>query len=186
MMRTPKKPLLALALLAATPFAAGASELSYNYLELGYTRVTGSPKIDGATINGSAAIGDSFHLFGGYSDLDVSGFSQNFDVWNIGVGYHHALSDRSHLVANVGYQEARLSGFGSADGWFTEVGVRGALSPNFEGHALIGYEDSDVGSGEVFGRIGGQYKFNANWGLSADVKFIDSDTVVFFGPRVTF
>ena len=64
MMRAPK-PLLALALLAATPFVAGAGELDYDYLELGYTRVTGSPKIDGATVNGSAALGDSLQVLGG-------------------------------------------------------------------------------------------------------------------------
>jgi len=185
MKRSPKA-LVALALLAAAPFAASASELSYSYLEAGYTRITGSPRIDGATINGSAALGGNFHLFGGYSNLDVDGFSRNFDLWNLGLGYNIGISDRTDLVARIGYQEARLSGFGSADGWLGEVGVRSALTSNVEAFAFVGYDDVSGGSGEVFGRLGGQYKFNSNWGLSADVKFVDSDTVFFIGPRITF
>ena len=30
------------------------------------------------------------------------------------------------------------------DGYSVEAGVRGALTPNFEGYALAGYEDGDT------------------------------------------
>jgi len=177
---------VALALLAALPMAASASDLSYRYLEAGYTRASGSPRIDGPTINGSAALGGNVHLFGGYSNLQVDAFDRSFDLWNLGVGYNLGLSDRTDLVARVGYQELRLSNFVAVDGWFGEVGVRSALSPNVEGQVAVGYDSESGGSGEAYARLGGQYRFNQTWGLNADVKFIDSETLFFIGPRITF
>lgn len=185
MTRTPKT-LAALALLAAAPLAANASDLSYNYLEAGYSRVTGSPRIDGATINGSFAASDNIHLFGGYSSLEVDVIDRSVDLWNLGVGYNLGLSERTDLVARVGYQEARLGSFGSVDGWFGEVGARSALGSSFEGLVAIGYDDVSGGSGEVYGRLGGQYRFNPTWGFNADVKFVDGDATYFIGPRITF
>ena len=44
-----KRSLIALVLLAVLPVAASASDLSYNYVEGGYTRINGiEPKVDGA------------------------------------------------------------------------------------------------------------------------------------------
>ena len=72
------------------------------------------------------------------------------------------------------------------DGWSAEVGVRGALHPNFEGYVMAGYEDGDNYDGEFYGRLGAQAKFNQNWGVSGDVKFVDGDTQWFVGPRFSW
>jgi Ax21 family sulfation-dependent quorum factor len=181
-----KRTLLALALIA-TPFAAvNASELSYNYVEAGYTRITGAgTKIDGWGTKGSVALGTNFHLFGGYSNYDVRGLSSDLDSWNLGVGYNHSLNRSADLIARVGYERNEIASI-KDDVWFTEVGVRGAMSPNFEGYVLAGYERSDNFDNEFYGRVGAQYKFNQTWGINADVKFVDGDTQYLIGPRLSF
>lgn len=181
-----KRTLLALALIA-TPFAAvNASELSYNYVEAGYTRITGAgTKIDGWGTHGSVALGSSFHLYGGYNNYDVRGVSGSMDNWKVGVGYNHSLNNAADLIARVGFEKFELGNV-DAEAWHTEVGVRGAMSPNFEGYVLAGYEKEKNVSGDFYGRVGAQYKFNQTWGINADVKFIDGDTQYFIGPRLSF
>jgi Ax21 family sulfation-dependent quorum factor len=182
-----KRTLLALALTAALPFAAQASDLSYTYIEGGYVGFNSDPfDADGAGFNASAALGDKFHIFGGYAKSEFDRTNIDIDSWNVGFGYNHELSRNADLLARAGYEEADVDGFGKADAWFTEVGVRGALSPSFEGWVLAGYEDGDGFDGEFYGKVGGLVKFNPTWGLSAEVKFIDGDQQYFVGPRISF
>jgi len=188
-----KRSILALALLATLPFAAQASDLSYSYVEAGYTRITGvGDKTDGYGLNGSLALGSSFHLFGGFNAFDISGTPVDVDTWNFGVGYNHSLSDSTDLIARLGYAEFDISGFSAiqnafdTDSFFTEVGVRSQLAPSFEGYVFAGYERPDVGGGDTYGRLGGQYSFNSSWGLIADVKFGGGAEQYFIGPRFTF
>jgi hypothetical protein len=60
------------------------------------------------------------------------------------------------------------------------------MLPNLEGFATAGYEDFEQSDGEFYGKLGAQVKFNPNWGLAGDVKFVDGDTQWFVGPRVTW
>lgn len=186
-----KRSLIALGLLATLPFAASASDLSYNYVEGGYTRINGlGTKIDGPAINGSVALGSRFHVFGGYEALDIDAAGSDLDSWNLGFGYNHGLSQSTDLVARLGYRDFDFSGpFGlslGGESYFTEVGVRSQLAPSFEGYVYAGYERPEGGGGDYYGRVGGQYSFNPNWGLVADVKFGDGAEQYFFGPRFTF
>lgn len=202
-----KRSLIALGLLAALPFAASASDLSYNYVEGGYTRINGlGTKVDGAAINGSVALGSRFHLFGGYETLEVPGqtvsivdgttintFDADVDSWNLGFGYNHALSQRTDLVARLGYRDTDADsplGGGSYGfkSYFTEVGARSQLMPNLEGYLYAGYEKTEgTGqSGDYYGRLGAQYNFNKSWGLVADARFGSGAEQYFFGPRFSF
>ena len=68
--------LVAALMLAATPFAtAVAGDMSYTYVEAGWTEVKidddwlDDPKGDGAYIRGSYAIADQVYLFGGYAEV---------------------------------------------------------------------------------------------------------------------
>lgn len=190
-----KKPLLALALLAALPLAATAAEgVSYTYVEGGYTRTdTDFEDADGIGVNGSVAIAPNFHLFGGYSAQETDDFNAggvefeglDLDQWRVGVGYNHEISPRADLVTRVAYEKFDVESIES-DGISVEAGVRGALAPNFEGYALAGYEDGDGFDGDFYGRLGALVKFNPTWSLSGDVKFADGDTQLFVGPRITF
>jgi len=199
-----KYSLIALALVTPAllaPVAASAQELSYDYVELGYNRYDGDAEADGLGVNGSFGLGEDFHLFGGYTDFDLDNdildetdlldddfaeFDGDAQRWHLGVGYNRSVSDSMDLIARVAYQKTHVSGFGSDDGGFAEVGVRALMGPRFEGWAMAGYEDLENQSGEVYGRLGGQFRFNPSWGIVADAKFIDSDQVYFIGPRLSF
>lgn len=184
-----KRTLLALALTAALPFAAQASDLSYTYIEGGYVGLNTDPvDTDGVGFNASAALGDKFHIFGGYTRSEFDNTNVDLDTWNIGLGYNHELSRNADLIARVGYEEFNidLPGLPAFDSWFTEVGVRAALGTKFEGWALAGYQDGDNLGGEYYAKLGGLVKFNRAWGLSGEVKFINGDQQYFIGPRVSF
>ncbi|HZX79116.1 diffusible signal factor-reguated Ax21 faimly protein [Lysobacter sp.] len=202
-----KRSLLALTLLAAAPFAASAADgVSYNYVEAGYAAdsVSDGPDADGWAINGSAAIAPNFHIFGGYigqetDDFDILPGARingiDVDRWNVGIGYNHEINPQVDLLTRVAYQKAETDGinFGGdhyagsdADGWSVEAGVRAALTPNFEGYALAGYEDYERIDGEFYGRLGAQVKFNQTWGINGEVKFVDGYTSYFIGPRISF
>jgi Ax21 family sulfation-dependent quorum factor len=179
-----KRSVLALALMAAIPFAQ-ASELSYSYLEGGYVNFDpkGFSSQNGWGLRGSAALSDNFHVFGGYDRvrLRVGPLRENVDLWRLGLGYNLSISDMSDLVARVAYED--LDG---DDGWSVEVGLRAALAPSFEGFIGLGYADSSDFSGEAYLALQGQYKFNRNWGLVADAKIGEDGRQYFIGPRFSF
>ena len=184
-----KKTLIALALLAAVPFAASASELSYSYLEGGYHRtdLDGGIDADGWGLGGSAAFGDTgFHIFGNWSQQEIDNTSLDFDQWRLGFGYAHGLSDSVDLVGRLAYERIDLGGGFDADGYSAEVGLRAALAPKFEGWIFAGYADSDDVSGDFYGRLGGQFKFNQRWGLVGEFTAQEDANAFFIGPRFSF
>ena len=189
-----KNSLLALTLFAALPFTASAADgLSYNYVEGGYvnTHRDGNVDSDGWSLNGSAAISDNFHVFGGYSAEEEDSFGLDFDNWRAGVGYNRPIASNTDLLARVAYENHKIDfhsfgGSHDSDGYSAEVGVRSALAPRFEGYALAGYEDAEHADGDFYGRVGAQVKFNQNWGLTGDVKVSDRETQYFVGPRLSF
>lgn len=187
-----KHSLIAIALAASLPFAANAAEgVSYNHVEAGYQASNGDIDADGFAIKGSAAFHENFHVFGGYSSQEIDNTSFDVDQYGIGLGYNLGIAPRADLVARVAYQKLDagtvLGQDLDFDGWSTEVGVRGLLAKNFDGYAMVGYEDYDNGiDGDFYGRLGANVAFNANWGLNGDVKFNGDVTEWFVGPRFTW
>ncbi|MBT2745729.1 MULTISPECIES: diffusible signal factor-reguated Ax21 faimly protein [unclassified Lysobacter] len=203
-----KRALLALTLAAALPFTASAAEgISYNYAEAGYAKTDAKysqADSDGWAIGGSYAFLPNFHVFGNYSKQETDSWNYPFngglvrvpgfdvDTWRVGVGYNHELSKRVDLVTRIAYEQAKSDfGYGYSDklkGGSVEAGVRGSLTPNWEGYAFAGYQDYDKHyDGKFYGRIGTLVKFNQNWGITADAKFIDGGEKEFFvGPRFSF
>ena len=203
-----KRALLALTLAAAVPFAASAAEgVSYNYVEAGYAKTDAKSSFadsDGWAINGSYAFAPNFHVFGGYSKQETDSRnlilgnnsfripSIDVDNWNVGVGYNHELSKRVDLLTRLSYQQSKadVNGFNANEklkGGSVEAGVRGTLTPNWEGYALAGYQDYDKGyDGKFYGRVGAQWKFNPQWGVSGEVKFNGDETQWFVGPRLSW
>jgi Ax21 family sulfation-dependent quorum factor len=180
--------LAALTLIAALPFAASAAEgVSYNYVQGGYTATdTDGGDADGWGVEGSGAIAPNFHIFGAYSNQEIDDTNVDFDQWRLGVGYNHEVNQNVDLLTRVAYEKFDAGSGFDVDGWSVEAGVRGAFTPNFEGYALAGYEDFELSDGDFYGRLGATAKFNRNWGLNGDVKFVDGDTQWFVGPRFTF
>lgn len=184
-----KRSLLALTLLAALPFAASAAEgVSYNHVQGGYTATNGdgNADADGFAIDGSVAVHPNFHLFGGYSNQEIDDTNIDFDQWKLGVGYNYEISPKADLVTRIAYEKFDAGSGLDLDGYSAEVGVRGALTGNFEGYAMAGYEDYEQLDGDFYGRVGALVKFNENWGVNGDVKFADGDTQWFVGPRFTW
>ena len=113
-----KRSLLALTLLAALPFAASAqdakSNLSYNYVQGGYTHVNSDTNANGWAVDGSAAIAPNFHVFGGYSAVKADSVlvspgvtsKPKLDQWKVGVGYNHSIAANTDFVGTLAYQKA--------------------------------------------------------------------------------
>ena len=190
-----KKSLLALSLIAAIPFAASAADaVSYNYVEAGYMATNAGVNADGWAIRGSGAVAPNFHVFGDVASQKTDDFTfaavrypgVRIDQMRLGVGYNHEISPTADLVTRVAYERSEDQFDNSLNGYSVEVGVRGAMAPNFEGYAMAGYEDGSDYKGDFYGRLGAQVKFNPTWGVSGDVKFVDGDTQWFIGPRMTF
>ena len=204
-----KSSLLVLALAAAAPFAASAADgLSYNYVEGGYVATNldnddGDIDADGVGINASVAVSQNFHIFGGFNtqssdEFDFLDTRVDTDVsqWRAGLGYNMAIGASTDLLARVAYEKAEVDDItiGSTrydvnagdDGYSLEVGVRSALTPNLEGYALAGYQDFGDDRDDFYARLGAQWKFNPNWGISGDVKLADGGSEWFIGPRFSW
>lgn len=190
-----KRSLLALALLAMLPLSAQAGDLSYSYVELGYNRasidgVDADP--DGFSLKGSAALGTSFYVFGSYfqgsdsiEDLDL-----DYDQTQLGLGYHHALSDRSDFLAEVSYlnANAEVDGFDDVDGdgYRVSAGFRGLLADNFEGYVKGNWTDGSDVDGDFSGTLGAQFKINATWGITGEAEFGNDASLYGIGVRASF
>lgn len=194
-----KRVLLAFAATAALPLAAQAGDLSYNYLQAGYSYAhgDGGRHAHGWEGEASAGLGDHFQVFGGggTNDRNNPAGPSSGEGWNLGAGFHTGIGSRTDFVGDLDYHRSQLDGVsGNVRSWAGEVGVRSAMSPHFEGWAMAGYQraHNDIGhvdrgsNGEAFGKLGGQYKFTKNWGLVAEGRVASHDHGIFVGPRVSF
>jgi len=101
-----KRALFALALAAALPMSAQASELSYSFVELDY--VNSRAEIlssafygtEGYGLRGSYGFAENYYVSGGYtnSDFDASG-SLNADPWDLGFGLPRAPNHQAELIS---------------------------------------------------------------------------------------
>lgn len=180
---------------AGAMFALGtthAADLSYSYLEAGYlnTDIDGSgTDADGWRLGGSAALGSNFHVFGNYDAQDLDDVDVDVDTWRLGLGYNRGVADDHDLVVRAAWFEVDADVGplnASTDGWEAEVGLRSALTPNFESYVALGYGDGDDIDGDVYGKLSGQYKFNPTWGIVATATLTDGANEIFVGPRISF
>jgi Ax21 family sulfation-dependent quorum factor len=171
------------------PLAASAADVSYNYVEGGYQNfdLDGAPGADGVNLGGSAALGQHLHVFGSYGNVEIDNSNVDVDLWRLGLGWNTGISDNSHLVVRANYLQVD-AGLADAEGWEAEVGLRSAFGANFETYVGLGYVDGDEvdGSGDVYGKLNAQYKFNPTWGLVGSVTLADDRNEYFFGPRISF
>ena len=189
-----KKTLTALALLAALPFAASAADgVSYNYVDAGYVNTDSKGgDADGWGLKGSFAVAPNFHVFGDYNRQEIDHTNIDVDQWRVGVGYNKEVGPRLDLLTRVAYNKFDAGHGADWNGYSAEVGVRGAFNPLFEGYALAGYEDYTKKhginpDGEFYGRVGVLGKFDANWGVTGEVKLGKGGTREWYvGPRYSW
>ncbi len=179
-----KSIVLALALTAALPFAAHASDLSYTWIEGDY--LDAGDDADGFGLRGSLKFGES-GLYGlaEYIDLDVdTAFGEvGGQGWEAGLGYAHGLGERTDLISELAYSD-----FESVDGYRASVGVRTGLNDNLEGLFKANYRDIDCGGcdSDVTGTAGLQYKFTPALGVVGEVEVGDGDAAYLLGLRASF
>lgn len=168
-----KRSLIALALAAALPVAAQASDLDYSYLQAGYSSAdVEGINFDGWAIKGSLAFGESFYGVAGYEKGSKSGV--DLEQTRVGLGYRYGLSDRTDLFGEASYLHEKVPGFGD-NGWGVAGGVRTMLGQNFEATAKLTYADvNDFGAGWGAG-VGGVYHFTKTWGAYASYDYADRD-----------
>jgi|SRR5687768_3806360 len=180
-----KRSLLALALVAALPFAAQADDkLSYSYIEGDYVNVDGDA--DGFGVRGSFEFADSgFYGLGGWRSVEIDNTSVDIDQWELGAGYAHGISDNLDLVSELAYLQTDTD-FIDDDGWRASVGLRGSFTPNLEGLVKANYVDSDEFDGDFTGTLGAQYKFTQTWGVVGEAEFGDGGESYTLGLRASF
>ena len=166
--------------LLALSASATAQDFDYNYLTLGYQRVTlddGSFDVDGDGIglNGSLELNENFTIFAGYgmAEFEEQGIEVDADTLSIGIGWHTPLADNVDLVTGLSYEYIDISalGFGVDDnGIGLGVGLRFAASDRMEVSGGVDYVDySDGGDDTTFG-LGFLYGVtdNVDVGLSGE------------------
>jgi hypothetical protein len=73
-----------------------------------------------------------------------------------------------------------LSANGSENGYSAEAGARAILRERIEGELALGYRD--LGPGDLYGRVRGEYQLDGSVGLTAGAEVSD-DSIVFVGLR---
>lgn len=192
-----KTSLLSLALLGALSTTAQASDqLSYSFVEAGYAQV-GEFGIDddfnGYGLRGSVAIADNWYFVGDYYNTDatfsgVVSVDNDLDIYDLGVGYRHGLSDKSDFFVDVAYSNIEMSNSFTSfddDGYRVRAGFRGQLGSKFEGSIAAVYRDfGDFGDDTAL-QLGGLIEFTPTWGLSLEAE-IGEDTRYFAGVRASW
>ena len=181
-----KTSLFALAIAAALPFSAHATDLSYTSVEADYVNLDHGT--DGWGLRGSVAIGSTgLYALGGYSQLSADGTPNNVDVRSneLGLGYHHPVADKTDLIGELAYRNAE-SGNTNIDGARASVGVRSAVAEHFEGFVKANYYDASDYHGDVTGTVGAQYKLNKTWGATAEAELGQGDQAYLVGVRASF
>lgn len=169
-----KRLIIAAALLLAS-VGASAQGVSYNYLSLGYERVSASGGVDGdgLGIGGSFEFAESWYGFVGYSSLDLD-FGSSANHLALGAGWHTALTANTDFFASLAYIDvnAKANGFTSLgdNGIGASIGVRGMLTPVFELQGSISYTDLGGGSSGTSLGVIGWYSFTESFagGLSIE------------------
>ncbi|MGE8213297.1 Ax21 family protein [Stenotrophomonas sp.] len=191
-----KSSLIALALVAALPFAASAADgLSYNYVEGDYAKTDAAGgDADGWGLKGSYAFHPNFHAFGEYTRQETDLNKVDLDQWRVGAGFNKEIAPSTDFVARVAYEKFDPKHVKAADfeGYSAEAGIRTAFGKHAEVYAMAGYEDFSKKhgvnpEGEFYGRLGGQVKLNQNWGINGDIKMNrDGDKQWTVGPRFSW
>ncbi len=204
-----KRTLFALALAAALPMSAQASELNYSFVELDYTHSSDSFTFPGVGadstgfgLRGSYGFADHFYVNGGYTsnDYDTSLLSSfEHDEWELGFGYHRPLYDQADMFFEATFIRVDSSAVNALGGdkdnsYRVSAGLRGSISDRFEGTARLSYNDGADFGGLVFPQydnafsatVGLQWRINDMWGIVGEIEAFEDNTDYTLGVRTSF
>ena len=194
--------LSASALLVAGTAAAELPEWTYG--QVGYYQADsfGAEQTDGFTLDASLGFLDIWHIQAGFIDgsLGIGPIQNDFDGWNVTVGAHPAINEKSQLVVqasyfDTGYDGGEGSDFGNKfgrDGYGIGVGVRTNVTDKVEASAIASWSDASFdgqASDELDGdsatnvsvTLGGRYNWTKDFSTGATV--VIGDPVILSGIK---
>ena len=182
-----KKSLLAV-MASVLAFSASAADLSFNNVGIGYRQADFScgSDCDGLNLLGSIEINDIFSVNVDYTNIDVSGGS-SIDFTFLGLGVRHELSENAAFFGQAGAARIGIDtrfGDDSETKGFVGVGLRGMLSEQFEGEALV--RKVFASNSDASLKLTGTYFFTDVVGASLSVEASDGDTGGGVGLRMNF
>jgi hypothetical protein len=169
-------------------------------------------KADGFHATFSVAAGESFYGFGsvrrGTDTVEVEEYNtmmrlvtSTYDAdvtstrLNLGVGYHHGLSDRTDLLAEVSAidtdldfddQSADEEDYPNGFGGRVSVGARSALTDALEIWGKGNYTSGDFYDSELSASVGMQYRFGPTWGITGELESGSGYSQYTLGVRASF
>lgn len=183
--------LSASALLVAGTAAAELPEWTYG--QLGYYQADsiGDEQTDAFTLDASLGFLDIWHIQAGYIDGSLGDFNvqNDFDGWNVTIGAHPAINEKSQLVVNFNYFDTSYDGSeggGSIDrdGYGVGVGVRTNVTDKVEASVIANWTDASVDDGPsdfdqtaVSVAFGGRYNWTKDFSTGATVVINDPTLV---------
>jgi hypothetical protein len=175
-------------MLAATPLAAVADDMSYSYVDAAYveTDIDNAPTADGFGLRGSIGFGENWFAFADYATQSVQGI--DIDSYDVGFGGHYGMTDILDLVGRVGYTKVELGGAlnGDDDGYLIDLGLRGRVGDAVELEGGVHYTDYTDGGDNTGLYVGGRFHFNKTWALGAEYQSGDDADSILAYVRASF
>jgi hypothetical protein len=184
------KVLLGSLLLAASPLAAQAEDMSYSFVDLAYvdTDIDGvGPSLDGFGLRGSVGFAENWFAFGEYSAQSVSGV--DLDTFVAGIGGHYGLAENLDLVGRLGWTKVEISAGPidvDDDGYLVDLGLRGRVGDAVELEGGARYTDFSDGGDATSLFVGGRFHFNETWALGAEYQDGDDTSAILAYVRASF
>lgn len=165
-----KTKFLALALVAAAPFAASADDVSYSYADLSYQIGTIDPfDTDGFRLALSFDLSDNWFAAFDYQSLGTDPDIGSVDSYALYGGWKNDM-----FFAKLGYASADYAGFDDS-GYALDFGARGMVSDGFELNGHVGYQDlGNLDTFTIVG-VGAVWYFGDNMGVSFNYDNYSSD-----------
>lgn len=152
---------------------AQATDLNYDYVEVGYAEVDFDDfdeDLTGFYIRGSFLLAEQIYLFGGYADGETDSFNA-FDGrgrlestgYTLGVGYRYGVGNQTDFTFGAAFERAEIEGKGglsflgsdSENGYSLSVGLRHLVTPQVELGANVAYVD--IGDDDTILTLGGLF-----------------------------
>jgi hypothetical protein len=177
-------------MLAATPLAAMADDMSYSYVDLAYveTDIDNAPTADGFALRGSVGFAENWLAFAEYSDQSVQGI--DITQYAVGLGGHYGLTDNLDLVGRLGYVKAEIDAGGGLnaddDGYLLDLGLRGRVGDAVELEGGARYTDFSDGGDDTALFVGGRFHFNKTWAVGAEYQRGDDVSSILAYVRASF
>ena len=182
-----KRILLSTLLLVAAPLAVHADNFDYTYVEGAYTSISpqhgNTTSLNGATVDGSYALDDSWHAFAGFDHVSCCDRSQN-DL-AVGLGWNTDIAQNVGVFLEGEFLNQNHSGNGNNTGWGAIAGLRTQLAVPFELDGFVAHTDINSNTDNTIG-VRGLYAIDKFWHLFASYSNNSDENTFMVGVRYVF